>query len=55
MTQARLRLAVSGTYSIRKTTTTEALSAATGIPRTHATSSPEILPDLVPGKAGAGS
>lgn len=45
-----LRLAVSGTYSTGKTTTTEALSVATGIPRTHAMTSREILADLVPGK-----
>jgi nicotinamide riboside kinase len=45
-----LRLAVSGTYSTGKSTTTEALSVATGIPRTHAMTSREILKDLVPGK-----
>ena len=50
MTPSRLRLAVSGTYSTGKTTTTEALSVATGIPRTHAMTSREILVDLVPGK-----
>jgi len=50
MTGDVLRLAVSGTYSTGKTTTTEALSVATGIPRTHAMTSREILQDLVPGK-----
>ena len=45
-----LRLAVSGTYSSGKSTTTEALSVATGIPRTHALTAREILKDLVPGK-----
>jgi hypothetical protein len=50
MTEKILRLAVSGTYSTGKTTTTEALSVATGIPRTHAMTSREILADLVPGK-----
>jgi nicotinamide riboside kinase len=50
MTNPVLRLAVSGTYSTGKSTTTEALSVATGIPRTHAMTSREILRDLVPGK-----
>lgn len=45
-----LRLAVSGTYSSGKSTTTHALSFATGIPRTHALTSREILIDLIPGK-----
>ncbi|HEY3690534.1 MAG TPA: AAA family ATPase [Pseudonocardiaceae bacterium] len=45
-----LRLAISGTYSTGKSTTTEALSIATGIPRTHAKTSREILMDIVPGK-----
>lgn len=45
-----LHLAISGTYSSGKSTTTEALSLATGIPRTHAMTSREILMDLVPGK-----
>jgi nicotinamide riboside kinase len=48
MTQPRL--AVSGTYSSGKTTTTEALSIATGIPRTDALTAREILVDLIPGK-----
>jgi AAA domain len=45
-----IRLAISGTYSTGKSTTTEALSIATGIPRTHAMTSREILMDLIPGK-----
>jgi nicotinamide riboside kinase len=45
-----VRLAISGTYSTGKSTTTEALSIATGIPRTHAKTSREILMDIVPGK-----
>ncbi len=45
-----VRLAISGTYSTGKSTTTEALSIATGIPRTHAKTSREILMDVVPGK-----
>lgn len=45
-----LKLAISGTYSTGKSTTTEALSIATGIPRTHAMTSREILIDLIPGK-----
>ncbi|GAA3837882.1 AAA family ATPase [Saccharothrix violaceirubra] len=50
MQQKPLRLAISGTYSTGKSTTTEALSVATGIPRTHAKTSREILMDIVPGK-----
>jgi hypothetical protein len=46
-----IRLAMSGTYSTGKTTTTEALSLWTGIPRTHAQTMREILPDALPGKA----
>ncbi|MER5770072.1 AAA family ATPase [Streptomyces sp. NPDC001985] len=45
-----LHLAISGTYSSGKSTTTEALSLATGIPRTHAMTSREILLELIPGK-----
>lgn len=44
------RLAVSGTYSTGKTTTTEALSIATGIPRTHAKTARELLMEDLPGK-----
>lgn len=51
MTQpTRLRLAISGTYGVGKTTTAEAVAIAAGIPRTHALTSREILADLVPGK-----
>jgi hypothetical protein len=46
----RLHLAVSGTYSSGKTTTTETLSIATGIPRTDALTAREIVVDLMPGK-----
>lgn len=45
-----MRLAVSGTYSTGKTTTTEALTLITGIPRTRARTMREILPEAVPGK-----
>lgn len=45
-----IKLAISGTYSTGKSTTTEALSIATGIPRTHALTSRELLIDLAPGK-----
>jgi nicotinamide riboside kinase len=45
-----IHLAVSGTYSTGKTTTTEALSVLTGIPRIHAMTARQILVDLVPGK-----
>ncbi|KUL32206.1 AAA family ATPase [Streptomyces regalis] len=44
------RLAVSGTYSTGKTTTTIALSHLTGIPRTHARTMREILADVLPDK-----
>lgn len=45
-----IRIAVSGTYSSGKTTTSEALSIATGIPRTDALSAREIVVDLLPKK-----
>ncbi|GGX50037.1 AAA family ATPase [Saccharospirillum salsuginis] len=45
-----MRIAVSGTYSTGKTTTTEALALITGIPRTQARTMREILPEAVPGK-----
>ncbi|WP_378734097.1 AAA family ATPase [Nocardia brasiliensis] len=45
-----IKLAISGTYGVGKSTATEALSIATGIPRTHALTSRELLVDLVPGK-----
>jgi nicotinamide riboside kinase len=47
----RLRLAISGTYSTGKTTTTEALSLWVNVPRTHAQTMREILPEVFPGKA----
>ena len=50
MRAGSFRLAVSGTYGSGKTTTSEALSVATGIPRTHALTAREILRDLLPGK-----
>jgi hypothetical protein len=50
MTTAHLRLAISGTYSTGKTTTTEALSIATGIPRTDALTARQITLDLFPGR-----
>ncbi|WGD37207.1 AAA family ATPase [Lysinibacter sp. HNR] len=45
-----LHLAISGTYSTGKSTTTETLSLLSGIPRTHAMTAREILMDVVPGK-----
>lgn len=50
MTHNPLQLAVSGTYSSGKTTTAEALSIATGIPRTDALTARQIVVDLMPGK-----
>ncbi|MFI7601253.1 ATP-binding protein [Actinoplanes sp. NPDC049681] len=46
----RVKLAISGTYSSGKTTTSIALSRLTGIPRTHAKTMREILPVLLPGR-----
>lgn len=45
-----MKIAVSGTYSSGKTTTSLALSYLTGIPRTHAKTMREILPIALPGK-----
>jgi len=45
-----MRIAVSGTYSTGKTTTTLALSYLTGIKKTHARTIREILPTTFPGK-----
>lgn len=45
-----MKLAISGTYSSGKTTTSIALSHLTGIPRTHAKTMREILPEALPGK-----
>lgn len=47
----QLRLAVSGTYSTGKTTTTEALSRWVGIAHTEARTMRELLPEAYPGKA----
>ncbi|GAC81848.1 AAA domain-containing protein [Gordonia malaquae] len=49
-TWAPARIAVSGTYSTGKSSLTEALSIATGIPRTHALTSREILAEINPRK-----
>lgn len=48
--QPTIKLAISGTYSTGKSTTTEAVSIAAAIPRTHAMTSREILIELAPGK-----
>ncbi|GHG97525.1 ATP-binding protein [Streptomyces rubradiris] len=45
-----MKIAVSGTYSSGKTTTSIALAHLTGIPRTHAKTMREILPEALPGK-----
>ena len=45
-----MRLAVSGTYSSGKTTTSTALAILTGIPQARAKTMREILPDAIPGK-----
>lgn len=45
-----MKIAISGTYSTGKTTTTLALSFLTGIPKTHAKTMREILPIAYPGK-----
>lgn len=50
MNKQEIRVVVSGTYSTGKTTTTTALSIATGIPMIHALSAREILTDLYPGR-----
>lgn len=50
MTENRLRLAVSGTFGVGKTTTAEAVAIAAGVPRTHALTSRQILAELVPEK-----
>ncbi|GAE29573.1 AAA family ATPase [Alkalihalobacillus hemicellulosilyticus] len=46
----KIRIAISGTYSTGKSTTTEALSLLTGIPRTYARTMRELLPVYIPGK-----
>lgn len=50
MNNNTLRIAMSGTYSTGKTTTSYALSYLTGIQRTHAATMREILPEVLPGK-----
>ena len=45
-----MRIAISGTYCTGKTTTALALSFASGIPRTHARTMRELLPETFPGK-----
>jgi Response regulator of the LytR/AlgR family len=45
-----MKIAISGTYSTGKTTTSIALSLLTGIPVTHARTMREILPAAIPGK-----
>lgn len=45
-----MKIAISGTYSSGKTTTSLALAHLTGIPRTHAKTMREILPEALPGK-----
>ncbi|GAB2023341.1 hypothetical protein RyT2_24170 [Pseudolactococcus yaeyamensis] len=50
MNKKEIRLVISGTYSTGKTTTTIALSIATGIPLINALSAREILTDLYPGR-----
>mgnify|MGYP007007859318 CR=1 FL=1 len=47
----QLRIAISGTYSTGKTTSSYALRYLTGIPRTHAQTMREILPIILPGKS----
>ncbi|MDR1448969.1 MAG: AAA family ATPase [Propionibacteriaceae bacterium] len=44
------KVAVSGTYSTGKTLTSLALSLVSGIPRTHAATMRQILPNAFPGK-----
>ncbi|MGX7046793.1 AAA family ATPase [Pseudolactococcus plantarum] len=50
MSKKEIRLVISGTYSTGKTTTTTALSIATGIPLINAQSAREILTELYPGR-----
>lgn len=45
-----MRISISGTYSVGKTSTTMCLSHYTGMPRTLAKAIREIMPDAVPGK-----
>ncbi|MEH6948480.1 ATP-binding protein [Bacillus sp. JJ634] len=50
MNNSDLKIAISGTYSTGKSTTTEALALLTGIPRTYARTMRELLPVYIPGK-----
>lgn len=50
MTRQEIRIAISGSYSSGKTTTAEALSIATGIPRTGALTAREIVVEMLPNK-----
>jgi len=50
MKEKTMKIAVSGTYSSGKTTTTLALAYLTNITRTHAKTMREILPVVLPGK-----
>ncbi len=45
-----MKIAVSGSYSVGKTSTVLALSFLTGLPKTHARTMREILPTTFPGK-----
>lgn len=45
-----MHLAISGTYSTGKSTTSEALALLTGIPKTKAKTMREIVPTVFPGK-----
>jgi nicotinamide riboside kinase len=45
-----MHIAISGTYSTGKSTTSEALSLLTGIPKTKAKTMREIVPEVFPGK-----
>lgn len=45
-----MKVSVSGTYSVGKTSTVMCLSHFTGVPRTLAKAIREIMPDAVPGK-----
>lgn len=45
-----MRIAISGTYSTGKSTTSEALALLTGIPKTQAKTMREIVPEVFPGR-----
>lgn len=50
MARQRVRVAISGSFSSGKTTTAEALSVVTGLPRVDALTAREIVVDLLRGK-----